>query len=274
MAATVVITGASTGIGAALATRYARAGARLGLIARNRHRLDDVAAQCRASGAMEVRCGAVDVRDRTALAAWLGAFDRELPVDVVVANAGILTGTSLDDGIEDAETSRRLYETNVLGVMNTIQPLIPAMVARRRGQIAIISSLAGFIPLPDMPSYSASKACVLSYGQSLRTLLRPYGVGVSVACPGFVATGMTDRIVGKKPFVITADEAAGQILAGLQCSRSVIVFPRLYGWLARFGGFLPESIRRFFVKPFTTRISPEPLGELHDRSADRWTVAK
>jgi short-subunit dehydrogenase len=256
VATTVLITGASMGLGAALAARYARDGARLGLIARDRFRLEQVAAECSRLGAAEVRCGVVDVCDRQAVAAWIRSFDQERSVDLAIACAGVLTGSSSDGHIEDVEESYRLYETNVLGVMNTVHPLVPLMVERQRGQIALLSSLAGLIPLPDMPSYSASKACVLSYGQSLRTLLRGYGIRVSVACPGFVDTPMTGQVIGAKPFLMSAADAAARIKRGLERDQSVIAFPILYAWLARFGGILPEGLRRFATRPFTIKVAP------------------
>jgi short-subunit dehydrogenase len=244
MPATILITGASQGIGAALAARYARDGGRLALVARNRERLAAVEADCRRLGAAEVRIAAIDVRDRETLGTWIESLDRAYPVDTVIANAGVLSGIAPGAASEDAEASHRLCETNILGVMNTLHPLIPAMVARRAGQIAIVSSLAAFIPLPHMPSYSASKACMLSYGQSLRALLRAHGVRVSVACPGYVDTAMTEQVRGAKPFLLSADDAAARIVAGLERDRAVIAFPFLLSCLTRLGGILPGPVRR------------------------------
>ena len=168
---TILITGASSGIGEALALAYAGAGTTLGLLGRNAERLESVAARCRERGAT-VRTAAIDVRARAELKAWIEAFDREHPVDLLVANAGVMAGTPPGGDIERADTAAALIETNVGGVLNTVQPLLPPMMARGRGQIAIVGSLAGFIPLPDAPSYSASKSAVLSYGLSLRALAR------------------------------------------------------------------------------------------------------
>jgi short-subunit dehydrogenase len=255
MTQTVLITGASAGIGAALAARYARSGVRLGLVARNRQRLDEVAAECRRLGAAEIHCFPADVTARTALMDWISGFDGKFAIDVAIANAGILTGSSPEGEIESPDLSLRLLETNILGVVNTLHPVIPAMMARRRGQIGIMSSLAGFIPMPDMPSYSASKAWALNYGQALRTLLRPYGIGVSVICPGFVTSAMTDQIIGTKHFEMPAGRAAELIQDGLARNRSIVAFPFFFGWLTRFGGILPEFLRRYTTKPFELKIA-------------------
>jgi NADP-dependent 3-hydroxy acid dehydrogenase YdfG len=153
----IVITGASSGIGEALALRYARDGATLGLIGRNMERLEGVAVQCRGLGA-EVWIARIDVRARAELMSWLEEFDRAAPIDLLIANAGVMEGTPPGGMIEPPNAAYALIETNVLGVLNTVQPLIPRMMARGRGQIAIVSSIAGFIPLPDAPSYCASKS--------------------------------------------------------------------------------------------------------------------
>lgn len=254
MALRVVITGASSGIGQALARLYARPGATLGLLGRNRDRLTATAEQCRNLGA-EVRSAPIDVRERAAMTDWLGAFDRVAPVDLVVANAGVMEGTASGQSIEAAEPAYALMQTNVLGVMNTVQPLIPAMISRGRGQIAILSSIAGFIPLPDAPSYSASKAAITNYGLALRALLRPNGVGVSVFCLGYVDTPMLQREQGAKPFKMTVDKAAALIAHGIEKNKALVIAPRFFGYLTWLGGLLPDGIRRHTMKPFRFTVS-------------------
>jgi NADP-dependent 3-hydroxy acid dehydrogenase YdfG len=134
MPRTIVITGASSGIGEALALRYARAGARLGLLGRNRERLDQVAAECRRLAA-EVHTATIDVRARRDMRVWLEDFDRAAPVDVLIANAGVMAGRPPDGEIESPEDSHALVETNLLGVLNSIHPLLPKMMSRGYGQI-------------------------------------------------------------------------------------------------------------------------------------------
>ena len=251
MKKSVVITGASSGIGEALALRYARDGVRLGLLGRNKDRLSAVADKCRALGA-EVHAAAIDVVARDEMANWLQAFDGIAPIDILFANAGVLAGLEPGKRIEDAETSRSLVETNVLGVLNTVHPVLPAMLERRGGHIVIVSSVAGFLPLPPMPSYSASKSAALSYGLALRAGLRPQGVRVSVVCPGYVAGPMTEQIRGATPFVVAVDDAAQRIYEGVARNRAVIAFPWFFALFLRGLGFLPDAIRSraLSINPF------------------------
>jgi short-subunit dehydrogenase len=245
----IIITGASSGIGKALALRYAREGARLGLLGRHKERLDAVAMECRASGA-EATVGVMDVRQRAELKQWITEFDRVVPVDLVIANAGVMEGTPPGGEIEPPDAAYALMETNVLGLLNTVQPLLPAMMARRHGRIALIGSIAGFVPLADSPSYAASKAAVLTYGLSLRDLLMPYGVGVSVICPGYISTPMMQRENGPKPFVMPVEKAAEIIACGIEANKATVVLPRFFGTMTRISGMLPERIRRWTNKSF------------------------
>jgi short-subunit dehydrogenase len=255
MPRTVVITGASSGIGEALALRYAREAARLGLVGRNGMRLGGVAAACR-HDASDVQTAAIDVRNRQHLREWIEAFDEAGPVDLVIANAGVMAGTAADGSIESSDDSYALLETNVLGVVNTIHPLLPRMIARGRGQIGIVGSIAGFVPLPDSPSYCASKSAILSYGLALRGLLRPCGIGVSVICAGYVTTSMSQQESGWKPFEMSAARAADLIHRGLSRNQAVIAFPFLLALLARIGGILPDGARRWCLVPFRFTVTP------------------
>ncbi len=245
----IIITGASSGIGMALAQRYAREGASLGLLGRHKERLESVAKECRALGG-EVATAAIDIRHRVELMQWIKDFDRVVPVDLVIANAGVMEGTPPGGQIEPPDAAYALMETNVLGLLNTVQPLLPAMMARGGGQIALISSIAGFVPLADSPSYSASKAAILSYGLSLRDLLLPHGVGVCVICPGYIATPMMQRESGPKPFVMTAEKAAERIARGIERNKPMVIIPRFFGTVTRISGLLPERVRRWSSKSF------------------------
>lgn len=266
MPRTIVITGASSGIGEALALRYASERARLGLLGRNRERLDRVAAECRRHGA-EAHVAAIDVRARSEILGWLEDFDRATPVDVLIANAGVMAGRPPDGEIEPPDDSHALIETNVLGVLNAIHPLLPRMMSRGHGQIGIVGSLAGFIPLPDAPSYCASKSAVLSYGLALRSLLRPHGIGVSVICPGYVTTPMTQQESGWKPFEMSAERAAALICRGLARNRPIIAFPFLLALLSRIGGILPDRVRRWTDVPFRFTVQPHGGGALRSGGA-------
>ncbi len=254
MTRTIVITGASSGIGKALAQRFAGPQSVLGLLGRNAQRLETVAEECRARGARVLRAS-IDVCDHEQIGAWLVDFDSDTPIDVLIVNAGVMGGVPPNEELEPAHVSRSVFETNVVGALNTIHPIVPRMIARGSGQIAILSSIAGFIPLPDAPSYGASKAAVLSYGLALRSFLHDKGIRVSVVCPGYVSTPMMAQEHGWKPFEMAPERAAELICRGLARDKSIITFPRFFSLLTRIGGLLPENIRRRTEKPFRFKVS-------------------
>ena len=163
-------------------------------------RLAATAAACEAKGA-SVSVAAIDVADAAAMAAWLGGFDRDHPVDLLIANAGTSAGPDPDSPSEGAETAARQIAVNLLGAINTIEPLLPALCARGRGRIAVIASIAAYRGLPYSPGYCASKAGLRAYAEALRPRLAPRGVGVTVVCPGFFDSPMTDRFDGPTPFL-------------------------------------------------------------------------
>jgi short-subunit dehydrogenase len=136
-----------------------------------------------------------------------------------------------------------------------VQPLLPRMVARGGGQIAIVSSIAGFIPLPDAPSYGASKAATLSYGLALRGLLASQGIRVSVVCPGYVRTAMMAQESGPKPGAIEPAAAARLIARGLEHDKPVITFPFLFSLMTRLGGLLPDRLRRRTQEPYRFTVA-------------------
>lgn len=222
----ILITGASSGLGAALALAYAESGRVLYLQGRNTQRLEEVAVKCRARSA-DVYTKVIDVTDAAAMQNWIEQVDKENPLDLVIANAGISAGMG-NDG-ENAEQVRKIFATNIDGVINTVQPVIPLMIKRGKGQIAIMSSLAGIRALPSSPAYSASKACVRYYGESLRGALAFSGVSVSVICPGYITTPMTAVNNFPMPFIMSPEKAAQRIIKGLAKKRGRIAFPlRLY----------------------------------------------
>ncbi len=248
----ILITGASSGIGGALALHYAATGKNLFLSGRHQRRLEEVAASCRAKGAV-VSTKIADVTNRQAMKDWITACDRERPLDLVIANAGISGGTGGPGG-ETEDQARLIFDINVGGVLNTLDPAIPLMVRRGRGQIALMSSLASFSGWPGAPAYSASKGAVRMYGEALRGRLARRGVSVSVICPGFISTPMTAVNDYPMPFIISAEKAARLIAAGLAKDRGRIAFPwPTYFW-AGLLGLLPFSwnsllLRRLPEKP-------------------------
>lgn len=220
----IVITGASSGLGAALALSYAGPQTMLGLLGRNAERLAATAAACRASGA-SVDSAQIDVADRTGLAAWLEAFDDAHPVELLIANAGTSAGPDPDSPGEPASITLRQLETNLIGAVHTIAPLVPRLCARGRGRIVAIASVAAYRGLPYSPGYCASKAGLRTYGEALRPLLSGYGVGVTVVCPGFFTSPMTDRWEGPTPFLASGERAARRIKRGIDRGCARIDFP-------------------------------------------------
>jgi short-subunit dehydrogenase len=244
----VAITGASSGIGAALARQLAKPDVHLALLGRHPTRLAGVASDCQAKGAA-CRTASIDVRDTDRTSAFLAEVDREHPIDLLVANAGILDGRHADQVVEDGATARRVLETNLLATIDVIHAVLPGMRGRRRGHIAIVASLAALNPLPDAPAYSASKAALLSYGLGLREALAGEGIKVMVACPGFVATAMAKIHLGPRPAEVSAEAAAAHILAGLERDRSLIGFPPIPFWFSRLCLLMPEALRRQVTRP-------------------------
>jgi short-subunit dehydrogenase len=226
----------------------------LGLLGRHQQRLDDVAIACREGGAV-VSTALIDVRSFAELEAWLVAFDAATPIDLLFANAGIMGGASPGADLELPEIGRALIETNVIGVLNTVYGILPRMIDRLAGQIAIVSSLAGFIPLADAPSYGASKAAVLSFGLALRSLVHERGVKVNVVCPGYVRTPMTAQEHGQKPFLMSAERAAELIANGLNRDKPIIAFPRGFTFLTRIGALLPKRVQRLTTRPFRFKVT-------------------
>lgn len=220
--AAILITGASSGLGAALASGYASPGTRLVLLGRDASRLESVAETVRARGAI-AEITAVDVTDRAAMAAAVTAADEAGPLDLVIANAGVAPGGA--EGADAVAKGRRILAVNLDGVLNTVDPIRPRMAARGAGQIALMSSLAGFRGFPGMGPYAASKAAVRIYGEALRVELRPRGVRVSVICPGFVRTPMTDGARFPMPMLMEVEDAAAVIRRGLARGRPLIAFP-------------------------------------------------
>jgi short-subunit dehydrogenase len=192
------------------------------LTGRDAARLAAVEQACAARGAAVV-AACVDVTDRAAMAALVTRVDDEAPLDLAIANAGVSAGT--DDGEESEAQLRALTEVNVAGVINTVAPLLPRLAARRRGQIALMSSLASYRGVAGAPGYCASKAWVRVYGESLRGALAARGVGVSVICPGFVRSRMTASNRFPMPFLMDAERAARLIARGLAANRGRIAFP-------------------------------------------------
>lgn len=243
----ILITGASSGIGQALALHYAAPGVRLSLAGRNEERLEAVAYQCRVKGA-NVTGKVLTVTDRNTMKEWIEAIDQDLPIDLVFANAGISGGTGGVFSGEGYDQVRMIFDVNLNGVLNTIEPLLPRMIARGDGDIALMSSLAGFKGWPGAPAYCGSKAAVKVYGEGLRGSLSKTGVRVHVVCPGFVESRMTDANNFFMPLIIPADKAAKIIARGINHNVGRIAFPWLAYVMVWFISMLPVRLSGFILK--------------------------
>lgn len=219
----ILITGASSGIGEGLAITYARHGVTLYLTGQNKERLESVAKRCQEKGAT-IFTNTVNVCDRTAMNQWISTICAEYPLDLVIANAGIsggFDGQSLDRITDDY----KIFDTNLNGVLHTIYPALPSMITRQSGHIVIISSLASFMPMPSAPAYAASKAAVRFYGEALATKLAPHNIAVTVICPGFIKSRMTDKNSFPMPFLMETDTATRYIIQKIDQKARRVIFP-------------------------------------------------
>ncbi len=245
-----LITGASSGIGEALALECARRRDRLFLCGRDAARLDDVARRCRAFDA-PTYASVVDVTDREATRAWMHSCEAIAPLERVFANAGVGTG------VEDEENVRRTFAINVGGTLNTVLPALDLFRARGAGgQVVITASIAGYGPLKSCPAYSATKSCLKTWGLALRGMLAPEGIRVSVVCPGFVRSRITDRNTCPMPFFMEADKAALVILRRAERNVGLIAFP----WPMRFASWALSALP-FRLNEFVNRFLPEKVSK-------------
>lgn len=251
---TVFITGASSGIGAALALELARHGARLGLFARRRERIEQVAERVRSEGGFALAFpGNVAERDEVHRAAEKLARESG-PVDVLVANAG--RGMHGENEL-DGRTVAACYAVNFLGAVYALEAVLPAMRARGRGNVAVVSSGTALLPrLAASPTYASSKAAMGRYFEGIGRELQLEGVSVTVIYPGFVRTEMTS---GHKfmPFALEPEEAARLIRRSIERGKRRFIFPRRTLWLGRLVQYLPVRVQvlgrqRFAGKPVTS----------------------
>jgi short-subunit dehydrogenase len=251
----VFITGASSGIGAALAAHYAGRGAQLGLVARRSDVLAEVARSMPGSPAIYT----ADVADAQAMAEAARDFMQRFGVpDVVIANAGVSVGT-LTEHAEDIAVFGRVMQTNVVGLAATFHPFVAPMRAAGRGRLAGIASVAGMRGIPGAGAYSASKSAAITYLEALRVELRASGVKVVTVCPGYVATPMTAVNKYRMPFILPADVAARRIARVIDAGRAYAVVPWQMALVARAMKLLPNALydrlfRRAGRKPRGLRL--------------------
>lgn len=237
----IVVTGASAGLGRALALAYAREGVVLALSGRDAQRLESCAAQCRAFGA-HVITATIDVRDAARMQNWLEAIDETYAIDLLVANAGAASTLAHADDWESRERTAAIVDTNFYGAMHSVLPIVERMRTRRRGQIALISSIAALRGMAISPAYCASKAALKAWGDSVRPVLARDGISIAVVLPGFVKTAMSDVFPGDKPFLWSAEKAAAYIQRKLAAGRAEIAFPGLLALGMRLLALLPATL--------------------------------
>lgn len=244
---TILITGASGSIGSALARAYAAPDVILVLHGRNEDKLNLVASDCEALGA-QVILGVFDITDTPQLQAWVQDIDYNHSIDLLIANQGMNINIGPTGDGEDWLQTERLLDVNLRATMALVDAALKPMRARGHGQIALMSSLAGFFGLPLTPSYSASKAGVKAYGEALRGWLAPHGIQVSVVMPGYVESDMCEAMPGPKPFLWSAERAARVIKRRLARNHARISFP------------FPLNIGTWFLAVLPPEISIKILG--------------
>jgi NAD(P)-dependent dehydrogenase (short-subunit alcohol dehydrogenase family) len=237
----VVISGASSGLGLALAHHYLEQGAMVAVMARRADCLQDLSKQF----PQQVYCYPLDVRDSAAVQAAAQSFIARAGVpDIVIANAGISVGT-LTEYADDIDVFQQVMDINMLGVIKTFQPFLAPMREAGQGLLVGIASVAGFRGLPGAGAYSASKAALISYMESLRVELRGSGVRAVTICPGYIKTPMTAKNPYPMPFILSADEAARRIARAIASGKSFAVVPWQMGFVGRVLKLLPNWLYDF-----------------------------
>lgn len=248
MSSKIIITGASSGLGRALAKHYASLGATLGLIARSKAPLEALVNELPDPGTAFYD---IDVRDAESMQSAAGDFIQHYGCpDIVIANAGISQGT-LTEYAEDSKVFESILATNVTGIVNTFQPFIAVMRSQGKGSLVGISSVASYRGLPGGSAYSASKAAANSYLESLRVEMYGSGVSVITVCPGYIVTPMTANNPFRMPFIMTAETAAKKIEHIIRHKQLYSVIPWQMAIVARILKLLPDFVydRLFSIMP-------------------------
>jgi NAD(P)-dependent dehydrogenase (short-subunit alcohol dehydrogenase family) len=237
----VFLTGASSGIGEGLALALAKKGAALGLLARRRDMLADLASRCEAAGGKAIAL-AYDVADPEAVHAAAETLrDHFGPIDILIANAGIGGNDEATRAYEPAAV-KRIIDVNLLGAAYAVHAIVQEMRERGSGQIVGISSLAGFRGLPKSAAYSASKAGMTAFFESVRLDVAPSGVDVTIIHPGFIRTPLTEARASKMPFLMELNDAIPHFIRAIERRKKFAAFPWQLATIVRVGRFFPAAV--------------------------------
>lgn len=242
----ILITGASSGIGASLAAEMSKRGMAVGLIARRESELKEICAQLEADGGTAAWATA-DVTDFEALQAAVNSLEDQLgPTEILVANAGI-SGRS-PTSIPEMSRIQKVMDVNFIGAIHASKAVLPQMLERKSGHLVVVSSVAGFRGLPKSSAYSSSKAAISTYWESMRVELAPIGIAATTINPGYIKTPLTDKNNHPMPFIISAEKAAKIMANGILARRKIITFPWRMRWVMRLIRFMPVWIYDRLVK--------------------------
>lgn len=245
------ITGASSGIGREMALQLARQGVKVAATARSRDKLADLASEH-----ANISVFPADVTDVAALTAAVRQIEAGVgPIDLAILNAGVWTPMSVRQF--DAKKVAEAMAVNFQGIVNGLEPLLPAMMKRRRGHVALVSSLAGHRGLPQASAYGPTKAAVINLAECLQFELPRHGIGVTVINPGFIETPMTEVNHFPMPFMVKADDAAARIIRGLKRGKYEITFPLPMVILTKLGRIISSRVYFFITRNFGVM----PLGD-------------
>ena len=238
----VFITGGTTGIGLELAKIYVNKGWRVGVCGRDRSKFEENFNK----NSQNVIFYQVDVSSRDEIKAGILNFSQVSGVDLVIANAGVSYNSKTK--VPDFDWSYKMVHINLLGVMYTFEAALDLMIPRGKGHIVAISSIAGYNGLPGVSAYSATKAAVQKYCESLHLDLKQFNIHVTAICPGFVETPLTAKNPHSMPFIVKAPKAAELIVRAIEKKKMVYAFPFLLAGIVRFLGILPRTWYRAFMK--------------------------
>lgn len=237
----VFITGGTTGIGMELAKLYLSQGWKVGICGRERLKFEENFTAHRDN----IHFYALDVSNRAELKAAISDFSKSIGLDLMIANAGI--GYKFKTKVPDFEYSYKMVHVNLLGVMYACEAALDVMIPRGKGHLVVVSSVAGYNGLPGVSAYSATKAAVAKYAESLHLDLRQFNINVTTICPGFVETPLTSNNHHPMPFLVKAPKAAKLIARAIEKKKMIYAFPFFFAAAVRFISILPRTWYRFII---------------------------